>query len=627
MTNTVKNATSLPAGQPGKSPAAKRQGLLRRISGSPLALISLGILVLLVLATVLAPLLTHYDPNSGDIGQALVGPGPDHWLGTDSSGRDVFARLLYGGRITLGGAGLAVAVAIVIGVTTGLVAGYFGGKVDTGFDWYSNLLIALPHIMVLLAVRAAWGNNIWLSMSVFGVLMAPGFHRLVRAIVSGVRNELYVDAARVSGLSLPRILGRHVLIAVRAPIIIYAALAAVVVIGVQSGLDFLGLGDTTIPNWGNMLNEALVNLYIAPGLMLWPGIALGVVNAALIFFGNSLRDALEDRPAAGRRRRRALAAPQPAAASIPAEAPQTDDGDTRARTGRIVPGVAGADFIPESPVMAVRDLSIGYPYTEGVKPVVKGISLGLRQGEILGLVGESGSGKTQTAWAILGLLPTGGRILGGSIDLAGRKFQSLSPRDRRKLLGKTVAYIPQEPMSNLDPTFKIGYQLVEPIRQHLGLGKKAAKDKALAMLARVGIADPQRTFDSYPHQISGGMAQRVLIAGAVSCNPEVLIADEPTTALDVTVQAEVLDLLRDLQRESGMAVLLVTHNFGVVADICDRVAVMQLGRIVEQNDVERLFKDPQHPYTRMLLASGLENKTPRSALLAEPPSDLQEAQL
>ncbi|MDJ0357950.1 ABC transporter ATP-binding protein [Paenarthrobacter sp. PH39-S1] len=235
----------------------------------------------------------------------------------------------------------------------------------------------------------------------------------------------------------------------------------------------------------------------------------------------------------------------------------------------------------------------------------------MRRGEILGLVGESGSGKTQTAWAILGLLPTGGRIMGGSIDVAGRQFQSLSARDRRRLLGKTVAYIPQEPMSNLDPTFRIGYQLVEPIRRHLGLGKQAAKDKALAMLARVGISDPQRTFDSYPHQISGGMAQRVLIAGAVSCNPEVLIADEPTTALDVTVQAEVLDLLRDLQRESGMAVLLVTHNSGVVADICDRVAVMQLDKIVEQNDVDRLFKDPQHPYTRMLLESGLENKTPR----------------
>ncbi|MDJ0357949.1 ABC transporter permease [Paenarthrobacter sp. PH39-S1] len=303
----------------------------------------------------------------GDIGQALAGPGYDHWLGTDSSWRDVFSRLLYGGRITLGGTGLAVAVAVVIGVTTGLVAGYFGGKVDTGVDWYSNLLIALPHIMVLLAVRAAWGNNIWLSMSVFGVLMAPGFHRLVRAIVSGVRNELYVDAARVSGLSLPRILGHHVLIAVRAPIIIYAALAAVVVIGVQSGLDFLGLGDTTIPTWGNMLNEALVNLYIAPGLMLWPGIALGVVNAGLIFFGNSLRDALEDRPAAGRRRRRALAAPQPATAAIP-EAPQTDDGDTRAHSGRIVPGVAGSDFIPDVPVMAVRDLSIGYPAPRASSP-------------------------------------------------------------------------------------------------------------------------------------------------------------------------------------------------------------------------------------------------------------------
>jgi peptide/nickel transport system permease protein len=182
-------------------------------------------------------------------------------------------------------------------------------------------------------------------------------------------------------------------------------------------------------------------------------------------------------------------------------------------------------------------------------------------------------------------------------------------------------------MSNLDPSFRIGFQLVEPIRRRLGLGKAEATAKALAMLARVGIADPQRTFDSYPHQISGGMAQRVLIAGAVACDPDVLIADEPTTALDVTVQAEVLDLLRELQQEKGMALVLVTHNFGVVADLCDRVAVMNMGRIVEQNAVEELFAAPRDPYTRMLLGSGLENKTPRTRLLPDEANTLEEAAL
>jgi peptide/nickel transport system permease protein len=170
-----------------------------------------------------------------------------------------------------------------------------------------------------------------------------------------------------------------------------------------------------------------------------------------------------------------------------------------------------------------------------------------------------------------------------------------------------MAYVPQEPMSNLDPAFRVGYQLVTPMRVHLGLSRGAARERALALLARVGIPDPARTFGSYPHEISGGMAQRVLIAGAISCDPKLLIADEPTTALDVTVQAEVLDLLRDLQREYRMGVVLVTHNFGVVADICDRVAVMQHGRIVETGDVEQIFADPRHPYTRTLLDSMVDD--------------------
>ena len=608
-----------------KSDEARRQGILRRIAGSPLAAISLSVLILVILAVIMAPLLTRYDPNVGDIGKALLPPGAEHWLGTDSAGRDVFSRLVYGGRITLGGAGLALAIAMAIGVTTGLFAGYFGGKLDSSVDWVSNLIIALPNIMILLAVRAVWGNNVWLSMTIFGVLMAPGFHRLVRTIVSGVRNELYVDAARVSGLGLGRILGRHVLVAIRAPIIIYAALAAVVVIGVQAGLDFLGLGNVTVPTWGTMLNEALVNLYVAPDLMLWPGIALGLVNAALILFGNSLRDALEDRPSGKVRKRRRSAA----LSKHDVDASARSTGTARSGTVGGVPEAVDipGDSIPKDSVLLVRDLQVGYPSEDGYKAVVKGISFGVRKGEVLGLVGESGSGKTQTAWSILGLLPTGGRILGGSVEVAGQDVAALSKKARRALLGKTVAYIPQEPMSNLDPTFRIGFQLVEPIRRQLGLGKAAATEKALAMLARVGIPDPQRTFDSYPHQISGGMAQRVLIAGAVACDPEVLIADEPTTALDVTVQAEVLDLLRELQQEKGMAVVLVTHNFGVVADLCDRVAVMKLGRIVEQNGVEELFAAPKDPYTRMLLGSGLENKTPRTRLLPDEAATLEEAAL
>jgi peptide/nickel transport system permease protein len=262
----------------------------------------------------------------------------------------------------------------------------------------------------------------------------------------------------------------------------------------------------------------------------------------------------------------------------------------------------------------VEDLRVSYPGPDGDRVVVDGVSLTARRGEVLGLVGESGSGKSQTAFAILGLLSPQATVGAGRLDFADLDLTALDGRGWNRLRGRRIGYVPQEPMSNLDPSFRIGFQLVEPMRRHLGLSSAAARAKALGLLERVGIADPERVLRAYPHQISGGMAQRVLIAGAVSCDPDLLIADEPTTALDVTVQAEVLDLMRSLQREREMGMILVTHDFGVVADICDRVAVMRAGRIVETASARELFGDPQHDYTRMLLDSTLEGAEPRAAL-------------
>ena len=217
---------------------------------------------------------------------------------------------------------------------------------------------------------------------------------------------------------------------------------------------------------------------------------------------------------------------------------------------------------------------------------------------------------------MLGLLPEGGRVLGGSILFEGSELAGASERAYSKVRGRKIAYIPQEPMSNLDAAFTIGSQLVEPLRVTLGLSKREAVERALSLLERVGIPNPKRTFAAYPHEISGGMAQRVLIAGAVSTDPDLLIADEPTTALDVTVQAEVLEVLRDLQEERQMALLLVTHNFGVVADLCDRVSVMQNGRIVETGPVRSIFHKAEHEYTLSLLDAILEDGEARGPLVA-----------
>jgi peptide/nickel transport system permease protein len=566
-------------------PGQGRESFVRSVLANPLGLLACILLLIVLLVVVFAPWIAPFTANDLQIFKRNAPPGDGYLLGGDGSGRDIFSRLIYGSRNTLAGAGIAVAVAAVIGVVTGLVAGYYGGRRDVILGWLADGLMALPAMIVLLAFYQALGSSIYLSMVVFGIMLSPGFFRLTRNLVNGVKHELYIDAARVSGLSDLRIIVRHILLVIRAPLIIQVSIVAGIAIVIQAGLEFLGLGDPAIPTWGGMLQNAFSNMYVAQYAILWPGLAISVTVASFVLLANAIRDRLQQGTRASGK---SMALPERKAPVRPVAAVDSDV------------------------LLDVRDLTIGYPGPSGWTEVVRGASLTLRRGEVLGLVGESGSGKTQTAFAILGLLSEGGRILNGSIWFDGQDLAQLTDERLRPFRGKRIAYVPQEPMSNLDPAFRIGYQLVEPMVKVLGISYKEARTRALELLAHVGLPDPQRTFNAYPHQISGGMAQRVLIAGAVACKPDLLIADEPTTALDVTVQAEVLDLLRDLQAEFGMAVILVTHNFGVVADSCERVAVMKNGEVVETQSVSGLFANPEHPYTRMLLDSVLDDVTPRT---------------
>jgi len=587
-----------PAGVVTTQPAA-RSGLWRRLLRNPTGIGSLVFLVLVVLSAIFAPLLAPHDPDTASAYDTLSGPNGKYWLGNDSSGHDVLSRLLFATRLSVTLTAETLVIAAVLGIVAGLLAGYYGKAFEAVGAWTTSLLQALPAIVVLLAAKSVLGPSDFIAMAVFGVLIAPAFYRVVYSAVSAVRGELYVDAARVSGLSDPRIIGRHVLTVVRAPAIILAANIAGIAVAISAGLDFLGLGDPAIPSWGGMLNDGFTNIFTQPLLVLWPSLAIGLTCVAFALLGNALRDELERADSAPRRRRKTK---QPAQVTVePAPVIVHDDDGEGVRTG--------------TELLSVRNLSVGYGRPDGsVSTVVEDVALTVRRGEVHGLIGESGSGKTQTAFSILRLLPSGGRIVAGSITFEGTDLAGLSEKEMTALRGQKIAYIPQEPMSNLDPSFTIGSQLVEPIRIHLGLSKADAKARAIELLARVGIPQPERTFAAYPHEVSGGMAQRVLIAGAVSCDPELLIADEPTTALDVTVQAEVLDLLRDLQRERNMGVLLVTHNFGVVADLCDQVSVMRSGRIVETGPVRSIFADPRHEYTRNLFDAVLSDTEARGAL-------------
>lgn len=586
-----------------------RAHLMRRIIANPMGLISLVVLALIILAAVLADVLSPADPNAPDLQNVLVAPNADFPLGTDTAGRDVLSRLLLATRFSIAGALWAVLIAAVIGVVSGLVAGYYQRWFESSSVWVISILQALPGIVVLLAARAVVGPSIWLIMAVFGVILSPAFYRLVHAAVVRVRGELYVDAARVAGVGDLSIIGRHILSVVRAPIIIQASVLSGIAISVQSGLEFLGLGDQAVPTWGQMLSDGFSRMYQAPYLLLWPSIAIAVTSIALVLFGTALRDELE-RAGGGTRRRRRRSATKPIAAG---EKTELAEPGVDAAEVTVVHDEASVDKAPV--LLQVSDLVIGYDQAAGtVKKVVHGVSLEVRRGEVHGLIGESGSGKTQTAWSVLGLLPEGGHIVAGSVLFDGVDLAHLGEKQMRKLRGKRLAYIPQEPMSNLDPSFTIGSQLVEPMRLSLGISAKEAKARALDLLGRVGIPDPARTFAAYPHELSGGMAQRVLIAGAVSCEPDLVIADEPTTALDVTVQAEILDLLRELQQDLQVSVLMVTHNLGVVADLCDRVSVMRNGRIVETGPVRDIFEHARHPYTRSLFDAVLEDGAARGAL-------------
>lgn len=571
-------------------PTFIRHGTFRRLIKKPTVWIAAAILSTAIFFSFFGSLLAPFDPNFTKLDLVNIAPFRSEFiLGGDRAGRDIFSRLLSATANTIGGSAIAVIVTVAIGVSIGLMAGYYGRTFDAIGASLSNLIQAVPGIVVLIAVYVVTGPSTVTSMIVVGILFAPAYFRLVRNVVIAVRNELYVDAARVSGLSDFRILSRHILVVVRAPIIIEMAYVAGIALVIQAALEFIGLGSPESPTWGGMLQDSFNALYISPFAILWPALSIVLTVLAFVFLSNAVRDTLSD--------------------------PRSNDGGARRAVIKHPEGEDVAEPGATRAFLTVDGLSIAYPLSKSEsRTVVNGVSLEVDRGEVLGLVGESGAGKSQVAFAILGLLPPEAIVTSGRIVLDGRALLGLSEKKLNLLRGSEIAYVPQEPMSNLDPAFTVGQQFAFAMRKKLGLTRAETRERALSLLARVNINDPERVYDYYPHQLSGGMAQRVLIAIAVSCDPKLLIADEPTTALDVTVQADVLDLLRDLQQERSMALVLVTHNFGVVADICDRVAVMKDGAVVETGDTRDIMKNPQHPYTRLLLDSVLDNVPMRSPL-------------
>jgi peptide/nickel transport system permease protein len=485
---------------------------------------------------------------------------------------------LYGGRAALLDVAIAVLTVLVIGVPLGLIPGYLGGWVDRLIMRFADLLFAVPGIIVLLMVVAIFPGNDPVAMITLGILHVPGLARIVRSATIDCRGELFVRAAVLSGLRTPAILRRHLLPSLTGPIIVQASLFAASALVIESGLSFLGLlrPDANGPTWGNMVTQAANVSGQDPWLLVPSGGIVALTVVAFSLLGDAVRDATVGRSvppvtlrAAPRRRREADG--QPAA--------------------------------PGSGILEVRGLSVSLHRSSVGTTVVSDVSFTLESGECVGIVGESGCGKSTTIKAILGLLPAGGRVTAGAVLFDGADLTRFSEKALSRIRGAGIALVSQDPLNSLDPAYTVGSQLREVIRQHSRMNRAQADERALELLRMVRFPEPATVLSRRAHELSGGMAQRVGIALALAAGPKVLIADEPTSALDVTVQAEILALLRELREQLGMALILVTHDWGVLADICDRTLVMYAGQIVETGTLEQVYDRPGHPYSDALLAS------------------------
>ncbi len=574
----------------------REAGRLRRaLRGNALARSGLILLAVLALIALLGPLLWHYGyaEITPDLSQP---PSLGHPLGTDGLGRDMLAQVMRGLHQSLLIAITVAVLASVFGTALGVIAGYFGGWVDAAIMRLVDLVLTIP----VLAVAAFLGNRLseagvsWVGLAlVLSGLLWTSVARLVRGVSLSLRSLPFIRAAQVMGASRRRIMLRHMLPNVADHVIVATALLVGVAILSETGLSFLGFGvrppDTSL---GLLIASSQSAVLTRPWLFYAPGLTIILIVLAVNQIGEGLRGVVNPRAApanamlsaASGRRQRAAASP----------------GDS-------------------APLLSVTGLTVSFPGS--ARAAVDEVHLTLARGRVLALVGESGSGKSLTALAIAGLLPVGA-IAAGGINFDGQDLTGLSFREWRAYRGRRIATIPQDPTTCLNPVQTIGAQFAESLSLVKPMPAREARRRAVELMQVMAISDPESRFDQYPHQLSGGMRQRVVIAMAMIFDPDLIIADEPTTALDVTVQAQVLSALRAARERTGAAMLFITHDLALVAGIADEVAVMRAGRIVEQQDVFALFAAPRDAYTARLLR--LAPRLERDAAAAGTPADPSE---
>ncbi|MFD3662065.1 dipeptide/oligopeptide/nickel ABC transporter permease/ATP-binding protein [Streptomyces sp. NPDC058659] len=544
---------------------------MRRIRWNTPLVLALAGLGLIALLSVVAPFLWEERATALG-GAARADPSGEHWLGTDALGRDVLARTLVATRLTLEMTLAATAIAAVAGTLLGTVVWVSGRRVRELGLRLIDVLISYPALILALVIAAVLGTGPTASVLAIGLGGAPAFARLTANMAASVAQRDFVTQARLMGVPAHRVLARHLLPNISGPLLVLLSVAFANVLVALSGLSFLGVGvQSPDYDWGSLLNSGLESLYTNPAEAIGPAVAITVTGVLAGFVGDGLATALDPRA-----------------------------GGTKARTRRsAVPVSASSRRSPVDALVKVEGLVVALP--DGTR-LVDDVSFHVMPGEIVGLVGESGSGKSLTAMSVTRLLPEG--LSAHAAELALGDLDLVGPDADLRRLATEIGIVYQDPSASFNPALRMGGQLTETLRVHQGVRRSEARRRAVEALEQVRIENPARVVKHYPHELSGGMRQRAMIAAALLPGPRLIVADEPTTALDVTVQADVLDLLKDINRTRGTSMLVISHDIGVIGTVCHRVVVMYAGRVAEELSAADLRAGrARHPYTKALLAA------------------------